>query len=128
MNISFHIIRSDEYDEQEDDNTDNDDDDDDNQPEDLHTSSLSFTIEMNAAIEEVKTSSAPRHSRAKVRTWYQLHVKRVLDEGGKSSRDDDLDAAREYFGISISRGFMRELRREFAPESWKSKGAPRRKS
>ena len=83
---------------------------------------------LNAAIEEVKTSSAPRHSRAKVRTWYQLHVKRVLDEGGKSSRDDDLDAAREYFGISISRDFMRELRREFAPESWKSKGAPRRKS
>ena len=36
------------------DEEDNADEDDDNQPEDLHTSSLSFTIEMDAIIEEEK--------------------------------------------------------------------------
>jgi hypothetical protein len=81
----------------------------------------------NAAIDKVETSSAPRFSQAEVRAWYQSYVERVLDEGGKSSRDDDLAAAREYFGIAIQRKFMRDLRRLLAPEGWKSKGAPSRK-
>ena len=82
----------------------------------------------HATIDEVKTSAAPRFSRAEVRAWYQSYVERVLDKGGKSSRDDDLAAAYEHFGIKIPREFMRALRRELAPEGWKSKGAPSRKS
>jgi len=73
------------------------------------------------------THSAPRFSKAEVRTWYISYIEQLTINRAKSSRDGDVAAARNYFGINISRDFMRELRRELAPESWTARGAPKRK-
>ena len=79
------------------------------------------------ADEEVP-SSTPRFSRAKTREWYKSRAERLMRTGERSSRDDDVVAAKEHFGTNIPREFLRELRRELAPEGWTAKGAPKRKN
>ena len=54
MFVSTRLDNEHANDDEKGDDDDNDNDDDDNQPEDLYTSSLSFTIEMNTAVEEEK--------------------------------------------------------------------------
>ena len=71
--------------------------------------------------------AAPRQvGRSRLRAWYVGWVKTNVAEGKRSSREDDLAAAREAFGTSVSRERLRELRRELAPEAWRRLG--RRKS
>lgn len=69
-----------------------------------------------------KASSAARFSPEKVRKWYRDYVSRHDGRGIRPSREDDLSAARAEFGVNVSRPFMRELRRDLAPDSWKRPG------
>jgi hypothetical protein len=61
-------------------------------------------------------------SAAKLREWYGRWVSSNQQTGNLPSRDDDLHAARQALGESIPRSAVRLLRRELAPESWKSFG------
>jgi hypothetical protein len=70
--------------------------------------------------------SAPRFSPAEVRIWYCERVQRLVKGGEKSSRDQDVSDAREHFDMAIPRDFIRDLRREIAPENWTAKGAPKK--
>lgn len=67
--------------------------------------------------DEEAPSSIPRFSRAKVREWYKSRSERLMRTGERSSRDDDVVVAKEHFGVKIQHDFMRDLRRELAPES-----------
>lgn len=67
----------------------------------------------------------PRYSKAKVRNWYQAYVKGMEKSATIPSRDQDWSAACEHFEIQIPRSFVRELRGEHAPKSWKVKGRRR---
>lgn len=70
--------------------------------------------------------TSQRFSQKKVTNWYKSYVERMHSNREKSSRDEDLDAVRKEFDIKIPRDFMRGLRRQYAPEEWTAKGAPKR--
>jgi hypothetical protein len=65
-------------------------------------------------------------SAARLREWYRRWVSSNKQTGHLPSRLEDLQAARRALGESIPRSAVRLLRRELAPDSWKSFG--RRKS
>lgn len=91
-----------------------------------HLSSAPVTgRQKNAASDKENIPAVPRFSRAEVRTWYLAYVEKIASNGRRSTRDGDAAAAREHFGFSIQRGFLRDLRKELAPEMWKARGAPR---
>jgi len=93
-----------------------------------HLSSAPVTgRQKNAASDKENIPAVPRFSRAEVRTWYKSYVEQIASSGGKSTRNEDAAAAHEHFGVSIQRGFLRELRKKLAPEMWKASGAPRQK-
>tara|TARA_Y100000589_G_scaffold305962_1_gene320330 strand:- start:455 stop:1345 length:891 start_codon:yes stop_codon:yes gene_type:complete len=94
--------------------------------EDHLSSAPAAKQQSKVAAERGSPSTATRFSRAEVRTWYQAYVERLSSQDKKSSRDDDLAAARKQFSTKIPRDFMRELRRELAPPEWTAKGAPKR--
>lgn len=77
-------------------------------------------------VSETVPRKAPRFSAAEVRTWYERRVRAHEAAGTAPSREHDVEAARAEFGSTISRDFLRNLRRELAPEDWKRLG--RRKS
>jgi hypothetical protein len=61
-------------------------------------------------------------ARSKLRAWYVRWVQSNLADGKQPSREVELAAAREHFGMSVSRERLRELRRELAPEEWRRLG------
>lgn len=60
-------------------------------------------------------------SEAAVREWYKKRVSEWKADSLIPSREDDLVAARNEFGDAVSRGFMRELRRKYAPPGQKGR-------
>ncbi len=68
--------------------------------------------------EETRTAPAvsPKgFSLIKVTTWYKERVAQWEPGPHIPNREDDLVAARAEFGDTVSRAFMRELRRKYAP-------------
>jgi len=94
-----------------------------------HLSSSLKAKPLSSGIEaEPDIDASPRFSKAAVRSWYQNYIEGFAKESKKPSRDEDLIAAREHFGVSIPREFMRGLRRDLAPEEWTAKGAPKQQN
>jgi hypothetical protein len=58
--------------------------------------------------------------------WFKAHIGNWALKGKIPSRDDDFEAACAEFRYSVPRPFVRDLRRQFAPDDWKAHG--RRKS
>ena len=84
----------------------------------LVTGILVFQVRTNRTTEAAPTRFSP----AKARVWYQQWVKENTTAGTQPSRQADLDAARKALGGGIPRDVIRDLRRELAPEAWKSSG------
>lgn len=70
--------------------------------------------------------SKARFALAAVRSWYEKRVKLFTKEGEVSSRDEDLEAAKQEFGSEIPRDIIRSLRRELAPPEWTRLGRRKR--
>lgn len=71
-----------------------------------------------------RTQKRPVASQAKVRAWYKKRLREAEEAGLQHSREADEIAARLHFGFA-PRQFLRDLRRELAPQDWKSSGRPR---
>jgi hypothetical protein len=71
------------------------------------------------------SASQPAFSPPKVRAWYvEEYVPAMTASERSPSETDDYEAAQEIFG-RVTRDFIRDLRREHAPETWRKAGRRR---
>lgn len=86
------------------------------------TSALGPIVGILVYSERNKIEANFRFSEAEVRNWYVDWISKNAATGSRPSRSDDIAAAKERFGRSISRDLLRQLRRELAPADWKQFG------
>lgn len=72
----------------------------------------------------VLTGKGPKRtfSVASCRSWFRLFVHDYPKEKPPPNEAECLAAAREYYGVDIPRGVLRQIRRELAPPFWMKKG------
>jgi hypothetical protein len=60
---------------------------------------------------------------AEIRAWYSEYVSELMQRGKTSNREQDLEAARDKFGVArITNALVFDLRRELAPKDWQKRG------
>lgn len=57
-----------------------------------------------------------------LRTWYEQRVRELTTRGEPSSGEQDYVAAKQEFGVRVTRARVRRLREELASEQWKQQG------
>ena len=70
-----------------------------------------------------RDSARPQVPDCVVRKWYEDRVQKHIDNGTRTSEDDDWPAAKEEFGADkVRQSQIRDLRRELAPAAWRRQG------
>ena len=72
-----------------------------------------------------RSQSGRRFSGQKVTVAYKKRVEDWPNNERCPSRDDDFMWANEKFDDGVPRDFVRDLRRKYAPEYWKTSGRPK---